>query len=66
MYSFDENELIVKTKENACFDLKMRGSICIINGGSGSGKTFLCEYIYKMPKIVLTWTLEKGSPMFLF
>lgn len=45
MYSFDENELIVKTKENVCFDLKMRGSICIINGGSGSGKTFLCEYI---------------------
>lgn len=22
MYSFDENELIVKTKENVCFDLK--------------------------------------------
>lgn len=65
MYSFDENELIVKTKENVCFDLKMRGSICIINGGSGSGKTFYVN-IYKMPKIVLTWTLEKDSPMFLF
>ena len=45
MYSFDENRLIIKTKENICFDLKMRGSKCIINGGSGSGKTLLCEFI---------------------
>lgn len=45
MYDFDNNRLYFETKDGIIFDLNMRKNKCIVRGNSGTGKTYICDYI---------------------
>lgn len=48
MYNFKSNVLDIVTKNHLHFNFKMRGKITIVSGYSGTGKTFVSNYLREM------------------
>ncbi len=48
MYNFDKN--ILAFKNDMSYDLHFKGDITIVTGNSGTGKTYLVDFIAKLKK----------------
>jgi ABC-type lipoprotein export system ATPase subunit len=48
VYNDENNTVFLETNNGITFNLRFRGRINIILGDSGSGKTFICNYIEEL------------------